>query len=240
MLDTNPTLSMSPAPLTMGLGIRSAAQRQPKKTAITYGEEKRTYKDLAERIRKITNATISNLYLGRTDRAAIVARNSIEYLELVCGVPDAGVAVATVNAKATTEEIASICTDAEARVVFVDNDTAEKVRKADIATKPTIIEFGDEFESWLELGAKEVDHPYVKESDIWTIPYTSGTTGKPKGVMLSHRARILNFYAKAAEYGCFTCNDHFLSITPMNHGPRHRLPAQCSVFWGGDRDHGPV
>ena len=74
--------------------------------------------------------------------------------------------------------------------------------------------------------------PPIDENTIWTIPYTSGTTGRPKGVMLSHRARLQNFQAKAEEFACFGVDDKFLSITPMNHGPGTSFALNALVFGG--------
>jgi acyl-CoA synthetase (AMP-forming)/AMP-acid ligase II len=217
-------------PLTMAAGIRAAAQRQTNKIAIKFGEQTRTFADLATRIDRITNATVADIGLERGQNAAIVSRNCIEYLEIVCGVPEAGIPVATVSARLTPPEIAAICDDAEAKIIFVDRDSAAKVRKASFKAQARIIELGEEFEAWLKLGNSDVERPPLDETAIWTIPYTSGTTGKPKGVMLSHRARILNYYAKAAEYGCFTCDDRFLSITPMNYGPGLGFPLNALFF----------
>ena len=63
-------------------------------------------------------------------------------------------------------------------------------------------------------------------------PYTSGTTGKPRGVVLPHRARVQVGFCMASEYGCYGPDDRFLAITPMFHGAGYSF-AHASVFFGG-------
>ncbi|MDX2221723.1 MAG: class I adenylate-forming enzyme family protein [Rhodospirillaceae bacterium] len=218
--------------MTMAGALRAAAARDPGKLAIRAGGQTRTYAQLIDRIDRITNATIRDLGLAPGHNAAIVAWNCLEYLEIACGVPEAGLAVATINARLTPADILAVCDDAEARVLFVDAAAARALRGLPFKTVRRIIEIGPEFEAWIDAHGDAVARPAIAEWDTWTIPYTSGTTGAPKGVMLSHRARLLNYYAKAVEYACFGPDDRFLSITPMNHGPGLGFPMNALVFGG--------
>jgi acyl-CoA synthetase (AMP-forming)/AMP-acid ligase II len=212
--------------LTMASGVRAAMRREPGKIAIVHGERRRSYAELVHRIERITRATVA-LGVKPGENAAIVARNCIEYLELACGVPEAGVALATVNPRFTTAEIESICNDAGARVVFVDAASAPLVRAARLTTAAQVIEIGPEFERWLESAPDSVPLPQVDEWDTWTIPYTSGTTGRPKGVMISHRSRALLALASATDYGCFSPDDTFLAMAPMTYGGGLAFPVAC-------------
>ena len=218
--------------MTMGRAVQAARHRHPDKIAVVHGPHSRTYAQFADRAAAIARACVDVLGLRPGDRAAIAANNCIEYLEIIIGVPDAGVPVATINSRLTAEEIVAICNDAAARVLFADAGTAARLRGAAFRSIERIIEIGAAFESWLTSADPATPLPQVDEWDIWTIPYTSGTTGEPKGVMLSHRARLLNFFAKAQEYGCFSPDDRFLSITPMNHGPGTSFPLNALVFGG--------
>ena len=219
-------------PMTMARGVHAAMLRNPDKIAVRHNQVTRTYRELVARIDRVTHAAIGDLKLTKGDNAAVVARNSIEYVELVCGLPEAGVAVATVNNRLTPPEIEAICDDAEAKVVFCDAAVAPVVRAAKFKTVKRIIEIGSEYEAWLEKGREPQPRPLVDEWDTWTIPYTSGTTGKPKGVLVPHRSRILTFLGMALEYGCYGPDDTFLGTTPMHHGAGICFP-MASVFGGG-------
>ena len=74
--------------------------------------------------------------------------------------------------------------------------------------------------------------PRWRSGDTFTIPYTSGTTGRPKGVLVPHRSRAISLYAMAVEYGCFAPDDRFLAIAPMCHGAG-MIFALAPIFFGG-------
>ena len=221
-------------PLTVGAGVKAAALRLPEKIAVTFGDRSRSYAELSRRIDLLADATAGDLGLAKGDTVAIIARNCLEYIEIVCGVPEAGVAVATVNPRLSVAEIVAICDDCQARVLFVESDWAERLGQARFAGTPRIIELGPDYETWLAgAGNLQATLPLVEEWDAWTIPYTSGTTGKPKGVVLSHRARVLAFAGMAVAYGCFGPDDKFLAIAPLNHGGGMGFCMPC-LFHGGE------
>ena len=218
--------------MTMGSGVRAASVREPGKTALIHGDRQRSFSELVRRMDCVTHATIRDLQLKPGTNAAIIARNCMEYIELVCGLPEAGVAAATINSRYTTPEIEAVCADADVRVVFTDRASEGLVRAATIPTAQRIIVIGPQYEQWLKLGEAPVQRPQIEEWHTWCIPYTSGTTGKPKGVLLSHRARSLVAFGAAAEFGCFSPDDRFLAMTPMNHGGGLGFP-MAALLMGG-------
>lgn len=226
------TLPIGFQAMTMAKGLRAAMERNPHKIAVKHNDVERSYGDLMRRIDAVTNATVNDLKLVKGDHAAIIARNCIEYIEIVCGVPEAGVAVATVNPRLTPSELTAICDDSQAKVVFAEASVAEVLRGCTLKTVKRIITIGPEFEAWLKTGEAPAVRPHVDEWDVWTIPYTSGTTGKPKGVLISHRSRLLTFLGMALEYGCYGPDDKFLGTTPMNHGAGICFPL-AALFGGG-------
>ena len=214
-------------PMTIGGALRASAKRAPSKIALRFGECERDYATLLRRIDQVTDATITDLRLRPGDHAAIIAGNCLEYIEIVCGVPEAGVAVATINSKMTAPEMIAALDDAEARVLFADEPTATALRGARYATVERVIVLGPEYEAWLEAATPPPSRPLVQEWDVWTIPYTSGTTGKPKGVLLPHRARVMVGFLSHTEFGCFGADDVFLTLSPMNHGAGLGFPLAC-------------
>jgi acyl-CoA synthetase (AMP-forming)/AMP-acid ligase II len=218
--------------MTAAKGLRATTHRNPNKVAITHGNQSRTYKELSERTDRLTAAAISKLKLNKGDNVAIVAKNSIEYVEVVCGLPDAGAAVATVNPRLTATEVEAICNDAQARVVFVDDFSADAVAAANFDTVEHIIHLGDDYETLIKEASVPDEYPEINEWDPWTIPYTSGTTGKPKGVILPQRSRLLAFYQMSQEFGCYAPEDRFLGTTPMNHGAGIAFPLAALMSGG--------
>ena len=218
--------------LTIASGVRTAALRSPSKVAAIMGSQRKTYRDLVHDINRIANLAASGLGLVIGDNVAIISSNSIDYLEIMAGISDIGVAVATPNPKLTAGELAAICNDAKARVIFVDADVARRVDIALFDTVERMIVIGPELEALKQQASSAYTPPNVPEWTTFSIPYTSGTTGKPKGVMLPHRSRSLSCLAFAAEYGIYSPDDHFLAITPMCHGAGFCY-AFAPLFLGG-------
>lgn len=218
--------------LSMTGGLRAAAGRDPGKVAYRHGERERSYGELLRRIDHVSAALNGDLALGPGAHGAIVAKNSIEYMELVFGASQTGVALATINPRLSPAEVAAICDDAAAQVLFVDEQSADALSETTFASVKRRIVIGKEFEDWLAAARPSAERPVVPEWGVFTIPYTSGTTGKPKGVLVSHRSRVLTLFAMAVDYGCYCPDDRFLAIAPMCHGAG-LIFSLAPVFFGG-------
>jgi acyl-CoA synthetase (AMP-forming)/AMP-acid ligase II len=218
--------------LSLPGGVRAAMQRNPAKIALKHRDAERSYGELMARVDQVCSGILSDLGLKHGDHAAIVAANSIEYLEIVLGASQAGIGTATINPRLSPAEIVAICNDAEARVLFLDEAAAKAVAGCEFATVEHTIVIGKGFDDWLAKVPQLENIPTVEEWDTFTIPYTSGTTGTPKGVLVPHRSRVISLYAMAVEYGCFAPDDRFLAIAPMCHGAG-MIFALAPIFFGG-------
>ena len=218
--------------LGIAAGLKAAAERSPGKIAYTQGVRERSYAALVDRVDRVTTALLARFGLAPGQHIAIIAKNSIEYMEIVFGAAQAGLPIATINPRLSVPELVAICDDAEARVVVADPESAAALKAAHFATVTDVVTIGPEFEALLAKARPLARMPDVQEWGVFTIPYTSGTTGKPKGVLVSHRSRALSLFGMAAEYGCFGPDDRFLAIAPMCHGAG-MIFSLAPVFFGG-------
>jgi long-chain acyl-CoA synthetase len=218
-------------PLTIGTGILAAAARDPDKIALVDGARRYTYAALVDRMARLADAVHARFGLAHGDHVAIVGPNSSEYLEVLAGLSEAGLACATLSHRLNATELGDICTDACAKVLFAHESCRAQVEQARLPQVQHIVWFGPAYEA-LIAEAKPVWPSRAGEWDVFCIPYTSGTTGRPKGVLLSHRSRALAFAAMASEYDCFGPDDSFLAIAPLAHGAGAAF-ALAPLFFGG-------
>jgi acyl-CoA synthetase (AMP-forming)/AMP-acid ligase II len=213
-------------------GIRASAGRTPGKVAIRESGRTLTYAQLVERIARVANLVHGGLGLRHGERAAVLSANCLEYLEIVAGMAEAGVAAATIGPAASAPEIRFICEDSGARVLFVSAALEGAARAAAPDSVERFVVIGSDYEGLLASASAGPCPVAVTEHDIFSVPYTSGATGRAKGVQLAHRGRVLSAYAMAAEHGCYSPNDRAVATTPMFHGAGF-LRVLTPVFFGG-------
>ena len=219
-------------PMTIDLGPRAAAARTPDKIAIADGARTLNYAGLVDRMDRAGAAALGGLGLRPGDRAALIAPNCLEYIEIVCGFAAVGVPVVTISPRLTSEEAAFICEDAGVRAVLVDPSWKEAARDTRLAGDGPVVVIGERYEDLLGTARSSGPRAAPAEWDPFAMPYTSGTTGKPKGVVLSHRSRSLTCFAMAQEYGCYSPADRHLAIAPLYHGAGFAF-AMAAVYLGG-------
>jgi acyl-CoA synthetase (AMP-forming)/AMP-acid ligase II len=141
-----------------------------------------TYAQMDETARGVARALLAR-GLTRGDRVAILSANRAEYLAAVFGIMRAGLVAVPVNHRFPRATIGFILRDSGAKLVFCDDQ-----RRADVPPELTTIEFGAAFEKFLDPGAFAAVNPEPREPAMFL--YTSGSTGVPKGVVLSHQAHL--------------------------------------------------
>jgi long-chain acyl-CoA synthetase len=209
--------TVNAARLTLINGLLRAAGRDPEHPAIVCEGRSIRYGELGERIRRVA-AAASALGLAPGSHVTLLAPNCLEYVELVAGLSGAGLAVVTANPHLTPTELRAILGDSESQALFVHPHCEEAAREAGVIDLEHVFVIGSSYDAWREKARADATLPKVSEEATFAISYTSGTTGKPKGVMLSHRSRTLTFMAMAGEYGCFGPTDHTVATAPLYHG----------------------
>ncbi|MEM7541394.1 MAG: class I adenylate-forming enzyme family protein [Pseudomonadota bacterium] len=218
-------------PLTIGRGIRCAAMRAPDKTAICFEGLALSYRELSQRIVRVANAARAS-GLERGSNVILLAPNCLEYFEIVAGLSDAGLTVVTANSHMTSTELTAVANDSQAQALFVHPTCTGVAEEADIFDKHNTYRITSSYDAWRDRASDSSVSPAVSDLDTFAISYTSGTTGQPKGIMLSHRSRALSFLAMATEYGCYAPNDHALAVAPLYHGGGFVFGA-APLFTGG-------
>ena len=213
-------------------GVRRAARATPDKVGLSEDDRHLTYRELVSRIDRIASLACHGLNLTRGDRAAVMLPNRLEFMEIVFGLASMGIAPAMISPRSAVAEIEHICNDSGARVLLVDESTQLIARSADLPTVDRVILLGDEYDQLLNESRGRPPRIALDASDVFCIPYTSGTTGKAKGVLLSHRSRAQMFPAMDLEYKSYSCEDRTLGIAPLYHGGGFAHSA-AAIYQGG-------
>jgi acyl-CoA synthetase (AMP-forming)/AMP-acid ligase II len=169
-------------------------RERPDATAITFGPMRRSWSQLAERVRRVA-AGLRGAGLAPNDRVAVLDLNHPSCLEITLACALTGCANAVVNFRLAPPEIVYVINDAKARLLFVGPEFAAVVAqlRPQLPTVERVIHIGgehDEFEPWLARHAPDVRVHPAGRHDCFVQLYTSGTTGFPKGAMLTHHGML--------------------------------------------------
>ncbi len=230
---------MSPAG-DLGWPLQRAARLHPKATAVIDGDRAVTYGGLAHRVAAIGRG-LGELALGSGGRVGFLGANSLAHLECWLGVPAVGRVLVDLNFRLTEDELAFMVGDCELEVLIVDAARLDVARALvrrcrslhtlmldgpgpcpeDCAPYEQLVEAGP--------GAMPAD---LDRDELAAISYTGGTTGQPKGVMLSHGNLLANALHNLIATG-HRSTDCWLHVCPMFH-----VAGTANVFactWAGGR-----
>jgi fatty-acyl-CoA synthase len=201
------------SPLTPLAFLERSAAVFPHTIAVKDGERQLTWAELRERSRRLAVA-LQEAGIEKGDRVAYLALNTTELLEAHFGVPAAGGVLVAVNTRLLADEVEYILGHAGARVLVADPSLAPLVDEAQVERVLTIGESYDVFLADARDG--EPENRLESEDDTISINYTSGTTGRPKGVMYTHRGAYMNALAEA-HHARLDSRSVFLWTLPMFH-----------------------
>ncbi|SMX27537.1 Long-chain-fatty-acid--CoA ligase [Pelagimonas phthalicica] len=218
-------------PLTPLSFLKRAATIWPDHPAVVYGSYRKSYADYITRVTRLASA-LNKLGVQPGDVVASILPNIPAQAEAHFGVPACGAVLNAINTRLDVDTIAYILDHGEAKVVLCDPQFLPFLAEAlDQLTgpKPTIIEVADdqagvhahghymEYEALLATGDPDFD--WIMPEDEWeslALNYTSGTTGKPKGVVYHHRGAYLNAMGQVLSWR-MTLHPVYLTIVPLFH-----------------------
>ncbi len=210
-------------PLTPLEFMRRARSLYADREAVIDGSFRLTYREFFARCDR-WSAALRRLGAGRGERVAYVAPNTHAQLESFCAVPQIGAVLVPINFRLTPDEIAYIIGHSGAKVVCAHADHLEAVDRVrgQCPGVERFVALEGARDGWLDyealLGAEEpaFEPAEVDENDLLTINYTSGTTSRPKGVMITHRNAWTNVVGTLVHWP-MDCAARYLWTLPMFH-----------------------
>lgn len=196
--------------------VERHARQRPDGTAIRYGDRQWSWAQWAERIRRAAGA-LRDAGVQRGQCVAFLDKNHPACLEILFAAASIGAVTTVVNWRLTGDELAHVLEDSRPRLLFVGAELrpAAETVAARVSGIERVVVIDDEYESLLAAAAS-VPPVDVDEDETALIIYSSGTTGRPKGVLLSQRA-LANHAANLAPAFPFADGDANLVCMPLFH-----------------------
>jgi fatty-acyl-CoA synthase len=216
-------------------GPKEIVTRRPDRSFHRY-----TYADFVRRTKKLAVA-LGELGLEKSDRVATLAWNNFQHLEAYLGIPCSGLVLHTINPRLSSDDIAYIINHAEDRALFIDETMVklldgfeDRVSLEHVFVLSSDGSAPEGLASYEELlsGADEerFEYPNFDEDDAAAMCYTSGTTGRPKGALYSHRAICLHSMASAMpDMLGIAERDVVMPVVPMFHVNAWGLPFTAAL-----------
>ena len=195
------------------------ARSHPQLSALSCQGRTLSYAELAFRSHALASGLLQNLSLKRTQRVMICMENRAAFFETLFACWIAGVCPVPVNAKLHPKEVRQIAGDCQASVLFCSAALHEGLQTVlnDMPNAPALLCVDDDAYAGLLRHAPAECAP-MQAVDIAWIFYTSGTTGVPKGAMLSHRNLMQMCLQYGADIDCVQTGDTHLHVAPLSHG----------------------
>jgi long-chain acyl-CoA synthetase len=196
--------------LTLADPLEHAARVHAERVAVIDGDARFTYAELHARARRLA-AGLCALGVHEGQRVALLSANSHRYLEAFLGIPAHGMILVPLNTRLAMPELRAILEDSGARILITDRDPGPLTSCVE-----RVLSIPDDYERLL-AGADPALAPLAyDENAVAALFYTGGTTGTPKGVMLTHRNLVANAFHKAVACS-LGGRDVFLAAPAMFH-----------------------
>jgi len=223
--------------VTLGELLARAALRRPEAEAVVDGQRRLTYAELDKGATAVA-AGLRRLGVGRGDRVLLALRNRLEHVVAYWGLQKLGGVAVPVNVRLAAGELRYLLDDSGARVALCEASTVAAVREAAAGTSARLVFVGDPapadsiaFADLLAAG-DELTEPGGEprgENDLSLILYTSGTTGRPKGVPRTHKNHYAGALAHVIQCG-YTWGERTLGVMPLYHTMGiHSLTSMAAV-----------
>ncbi|HEX6540671.1 MAG TPA: long-chain-fatty-acid--CoA ligase [Ktedonobacterales bacterium] len=210
-------------PLTPLEFMRRSRRLYPNQEAVVDGDLRLTYAQFFDRCDR-WSAALAAMGVGKGDRVAYIAPNTHAQLESFYAVPQLGSVLVPINYRLIADDFAYIINHSGAKIVCVHEDYLESVESIRHQL-PTVEHYialegarpgWQQYEALLEAAPAGFPRPEISEDDLLTINYTSGTTSRPKGVMITHRNAWMNSVGTLVHVH-MTPDDAYLWTLPMFH-----------------------
>jgi len=212
--------------LNIGEVLRVNARKFPDKRALKDARRELSFSQYNERSCKLANGLL-RLGLGKGDRLCILSHNCLEFMELYAATAKTGIVAVPMNWRISPDDMEYVINNSDAKALVVGEKFLETVNafrpKLKSIRSDAFIAISEKpqagfrsYEDVLASGSKDEPQIKVDPQDVWIQLYTSGTTGKPKGVVRTHESYIAFYLINIVDYG-FTLHDYGMIVMPLCH-----------------------
>jgi long-chain acyl-CoA synthetase len=228
--------------MSLALTLKNVAGYAGHRPALSWDEGTLSYAELEALVCHIAGALLDRHALSPGTRVALAMPNCWEFLALLYGIWRAGLVAVPLNSKLHAREMAWILEHAKVRLCCASPEIAAALSGPDISASqlPPILATGGKDWTRLMQGPALTDAPVAPDAEAWLF-YTSGTTGRPKGAILTHRNLLFSCHCYYADIDALSPQDCILHAAPLTHGSglyalAHIARGSNNVILGGSFD----